>query len=688
MARQLPSEIEISTIKITKPGGDSELEIIPAPVEDGVTQELFINLSLKESIYDTGITGLLKIKEPSMVGDYFNFVGNEQVQISFRSPEPIDESYDLTLCVSNVKYLGDETEDALSGPSARAGAGWAFELVACESYLLDSGTLDYMDSDYIGKISDLIEENIAEKYLNPGITPFSFSENEMEIEETHNSIWLKKNHIMYPWGKDVHPPNLLSLMNNLAENAVTTDGPGHGVNFLFWQDFDGWHFKSIRKMIQDSDTSWGFGLFGSTPRTYIVSDSDIPEDQWTDGDPRIQSFRILSEYDHISCLQNGAYSSYYELVKPNYDNPYFDYIDFTTKHSSPGGQWGEREIVTYDYHRDSETWGDSDEGGRVEKEKLLPKTFYTSINIENPNNITPKSVRMYDESNLYGYFSDPYNSSSGLEYDYFGSLQTEGKYGKTNNILWQTMFDQTDLNGLDGEINIKTIQENIKKPLQERYKEYVAIKNLKESFNVYKRSVCCDKTAVVKNTFFAVIDDAIKVQDNGRSGIYEYSWREVELWPKDNIDEYEGEIITPEDAPITVVAIENGLSGIASLEGERKDPAYNVNELMNVDDGDDVFAGPGVNLADEDFNDYPEAFQVMPVGGYFKVGDDPCEEQEEGETGVYFHKHIVQMYRIPNYVLESVVPTEPNEEDPDDETPTEIYLFDVVNAHDGLCSCP
>ena len=541
-----------------------------------------------------------------------------------------------------------------------------------------------MDEDYIGKISDFEEENIASKYLNPNSTPMSHSKNSMEIEDTHNSLWLKKNHNMYPWGKDVHPPNLLSLMNNLCENSVTEDLMG--VNYLFWQDFDGWHFKSIRKIIDDSDTKWGFGLFGSdNARQYTITDKDVSWSDWEYGDPRIQSFRVLSEYNHMQSLQNGAYSSYYELIKPNYDDPYFDYLDFTTAHTkTESEEWGEREIVTYDYHRDSDKWGSPSVGGRVEEYKLLPETFETSINDNDPDDIDKKSRRKYDESGLYGYFSSPYNYYGELEYDYMGNIQNQGKNGKSNDIMWQTMFDQCNLN----HITLKTIQTQIKEPLREKYEQYVQMKNLKERWNVYRRSICCDKESLEKYTFFAVIDDAIKVQENGRAGIYEYSWREVEMWPKDAIEENEGEVVTPEDAPITVVAIEGGMSGTAALEEWGENPAYNINELMNIDEGNDVFAGPGVNLADEDFNDYPEAFQQMPVGGYFKVGDNPCEDLEEGETGVYFHKHIVQMYRIPNHVMETIIPVEQEaDEEPDPEIPTEIYLFDVPNAHDGLCGC-
>ena len=683
--RQLRSGIDIKHIKIRKPEGQV-MDIIPGPVESDVS--LFANLNLMESIFQTGITGLLKIKDPGVVGDHFNLIGNEKVDIIFQSPDIEDSYQELTFCVSNVRFLGDESAtEALSGLDSRAGAGWELDLISCESYFLDNGSteLEYMDGDYIGLNSDFVQ-TLAEKYFNPNQTVMSHAQNEMEIEETHNSLWLKKNHMMYPFGKDVHSPNLLSVMNNICENSVTTDLLG--VNYLFWQDFSGWHFKSIRKIIDDSDTTWGFGFFGEdNARTYFVTDKNQPVSEWVNGDPRIESFKIVSEYDHLSSLQNGAYSAYYELIKPNYDDDYFDSLDFSTTHTkSNSDYWGEREIITYDYHRDSDLWGEADSGGRIEQYKLIPDTFETSIDIGDPMNVSNKSRRIYDESNAYGYFSSPYNYHGNLDYDYMGSGHTQGKYGKTNDVLWQTMFDQTNL---DSHI-AKTIEKGIKEPTRKNYENYVKKKNLKEKWNVYKKSVCCDKEETQKNTFLAVIDDAVKVQDNGRAGIYEYSWREVEMWPKDFIEEDtldEVEVITPEGAPVTVIAIEGGMQGSVSseeVEGYNK-PAYNINELMNTDEENDVFAGPGVNLADEDYNDYPEAFQMMPIGGYFKVGDDPCEVAEEGESGVYYHKHIVQMYKIPSYVLETIVAQE-DEEDP--EIPTDIYLFDVPNAHDGLCSCP
>ena len=110
---------------------------------------------------------------------------------------------------------------------------------------------------------------------------------------------------------------------------------------------------------------------------------------------------------------------------------------------------------------------------------------------------------------------------------------------------------------------------------------------------------------------------------------------------------------------------------------------------MNIEDGENVYSGPGINVANDNLNDYPNGYQMMPVGGYFRIEEGPtpdiCDELGEGETNVYYHKHIVQMYRIPNHVLQTIVPEE--SEEPDPEIPTDVYIFDVPNAHDGICSC-
>ena len=248
--------------------------------------------------------------------------------------------------------------------------------------------------------------------------------------------------------------------------------------------------------------------------------------------------------------------------------------------------------------------------------------------------------------------------------------------------MWQSINDDTDLEAS----TLYNIQKYIKEPTKEKYKEYIDKKNLKEKWNVYRHSICCDKGDVEKFQFLAVIEDAKLVQDNDRGGIYKYSWREVEMWPTDDIQTMHPDYppLTEDDAPITIAPVPGGMEG--NIEDEATGTAaWNINELFNSVEGDNVFVGPGVNVADEDFNDYPEAFQMMPVGGYFKIDDNPCELEDGAD--VYFHKHLVQMYRVPMYILEGMTATGDIDHNYGDE-PVEIFFFDVPNAHDGLCNCP
>ena len=713
--KQTSSDINVEKIVLRNVRSETELKVLPAEVQDGVMEEIFVSLQINESIFSSGISGTLKFKEPSSVGDYFNMTGNEFIDIVIESPLIEDSRHELTFCVNDVRPLGDDALEATSGPSARPGAGWEVEFVSCESYILDWDNLDYMDKDFIGKIAgdDGLVNELAGKYLNPGVSDFSFAQKEMEIDPTHNWIWLKKNQSMYPWGKDVHPPNLMQLLNNLSENSIDEDMKG--ANYLFYADLDGWHFKSIRKMILDANEKGVLlgGDHGGKNEYAITDEEDWEKMQEGEPDRRIGAMITISEYDHLNLFKSGAYTAYYERIKPNYNDPYFDYLDFTTMHTHPlSTDWGGREIITYDYHRDvEENWGDNEDGGRVERFKIIPESVDTSINIDNPVNIERKSVRKHDHTGLYGYFDSPYNYYGDKSYDFLGSAALEGKQGKRNDILWQTMFDQTNL---EGKI-IKTIQEDVKVPTSENFKEHLQLINLKEKFNVYRHSICCDKQTIKPFVFLAVIEDAKKVTEDDRGGIYEYSWREVEIWPSDHVQSNLGTVISPEGSPVKIVTPPEGqgLAGTfrgANPEGEEwTNPAYNLNELMNTTDGTNVNVGPGINVADLEYNDYPESYQMMPVGGYFQVADDadilddPCDLQSN-ENDIMdgpwtMQRHIVQMYRIPNYMLgelnedgEVVKGTiAPNEEDalgdPDPTIPKDIYFFDVPNAHDGLCGC-
>jgi len=698
IGRRHTSDIIIEEIKIKKVNSDNEYVVVEKKKEKEENKkvesgDIFISLSMTESIFNAGVQGILKFREPvesdTSTGDKFNFTGGELIEIIIESPGIEESRKTLTFCVDDAKKLGNEASESLGGPAGRADAGWLLTFITCENFYLNWAEIDIAkDEDYIGHIAnseDSFDGNtglvnqLAEKYFNPEATDYSFSKNKMEIENTHNSVWLKTHHNMYPWGKDVHHDNLLSLITDLSENAVTEDQ--RGVNYLFYADLDGWHFKSIRKMIKDEAGSYFFGLLGKDPREYFITDMDVPEKDWNFGDPRIVAMNIISEFNHFKMWKDGAYSAYYELVKPNYDDPYFDYLDFVSSHQkSDADYWGEREVISYSYHDDE--WGGVDDGGRVEQFKILPDSIDT-------DGSSIKSRRFYDESGIYGYFSSPYNVPNYNTTDMFGALQTNGKYGPQNDIVWKSMFDQTDLGG---DVLYK-IQKEIKKPIRDSkvLEEFIQMKNLKERWKVYKESICCDSEESSKFEFFAVIEGAKKISgDEGRGGIYEYSWKEVEFWPNDHVLELdeETEELTDENSPIKIVTIPNGLHGSFREDDsdEWTNPAFNLNEFMNKTEGDEVYVGPGVNAASEEFNRYPYAHQMMPIGGFFNIDDKPCEIRENNEE-TYFHGHVVQMQKIPYTLLRSIVPTYEDESEDDINTPNEIYFFNVVNVHDGSCGC-
>ena len=734
--RQHTSDIIIESIKIKKIDDDNAYSIVEIKKgdegSDSEKGDIFISLSMTESIFNAGVQGILKFREPiesdTSTGDRFNFVGGELVEIIIESPDIKDSRKELTFCVDDAKKLGNEASEALGGPSGRADSGWLITFVSCENFYLNWAEIDVAkEEDYIGHIAksgstigraidavksivpglaglglDLLPDlgggsfdgkpglvnQLAEKYFNPKATDYSFSSKKMEIENTHNSVWLKSHHIMYPWGKDVHHENLMSMVTDLTENAVTEDQ--RGVNYLFYADLDGWHFKSIRKMLADEAGSYVFGLLGNDPREYFITDMDVDPEKWNFGDPRIIAMNVMSEFNHLKMWKDGAYSAYYELIKPNYDDPYFEYIDFVSSHQKSGANyWGEREIISYSYHDDP--WGDSGDGGRCEEFKLLPDSIDT-------NGSSVKSRRMYDENGLYGYFGSPYNSQNYSVTDKFGAMHSAGKYGPANDILWRNMFDQSDLSGE----TLYKIQKKIKKPIRDSgaIEKFVQMKNLKERWKVYKESICCEseELGAANNEFFAIIDGSRKISGNeGRGGIYEYSWKEVEFWPNEHVLESDenAEELTDENSPIKIVSVINGKHGTFNEEDSEEwtNPAFNLNELMNKTEGDDVFVGPGINAASEEFNNYPSGYQMMPVGGYFRatgdIEDDPCFIRGEGEE-TYHHGHIVVMKRMPYSFLNSIRPSAlGDEEELEDfgDVPEDIYYFNLPNAHDGLCLC-
>ena len=568
--RQLSNELKINNLVIKKRSGDDNtLQIIPAPENDGVWEEIFMNMSIRESIFNNGVSGFLKIREPGIMGDKFNLIGDEIVEIDMESPGIENASKSLKFCVTNVTYSGDEASQQLMGPGARADAHWRIEFGSCETLFLghidvssdvgggglfkfiektseedDTGPLAFLDESgevFIGpiaseeedrlvestsqkigrKVGDFVDdlfdddesddENfpkkglmnyIAEKYFDPDATPFSLSSNKMTIEPTHNNIVLSKQKPLYPWKKQGQPPTLIQTIYYIAENSVTEDLMG--VNYIFYADFDGWHFRSIRDIIQKSETDF-IGIALDSPRKYFITDFDFPEDEWKSGHPRIKSFRILKEYDHLKLFNMGAYSSKCKLWGPENSTGYESYKD----------RPGHKSLETADYNYLDVDWGGKDDGGQIEEYKLLTNEWYDHLES------TKKEIM---DDGIYGWFGTNYNAPI-VSYP---ATMPKGK--RTQTYSWQAQFDQTKLKasllhkiikvipnkkfGSDcenensedcGKVSTACLFGSIKPSATTTFRR-------KEKWEIFENVVCCgsseDEEEMEKYAFYAVIESA------------------------------------------------------------------------------------------------------------------------------------------------------------------------------------
>ena len=133
-----------------------------------------------------------------------------------------------------------------------------------------------------------------------------------------------------------------------------------------------------------------------------------------------------------------------------------------------------------------------------------------------------------------------------------------------------------------------------------------------------------------------------------------------------------------------------------SISGVSADIIYNQYSLVDFDnstyDFDDpstdddaeypreVLIGPGINANDTE-SEYPESFNMMPIGGYKKLTE--LEGDIDLECSATPFGHIVKMSSV-SYEEAFKVGIEPRNY-PIDSTQKRFFYFSAQNAHDGNC---
>ena len=443
----------------------------------------FIEMSLNEGMLNSFIYGHLDVRNSDDWIGKLNFTGTERIIIKFGFGDS-DIISEFICTIYSVKIINNFVDNSTkkvnqpSGVSERT-ISYRMEFISEDAFntVFDKSLL-YGDKDFVGYIATSGRGEI------PGLVN-KIAETlkvNIDIEPTRNSVWLKSNEISFPSGVPKGQIRISQLMQYLCKYAVSPNNT-NAVNYFFWKDRSGYHFKSIEKILKDSG--------GKVAATFNLNTDDETDIN------KVRGIEVINQYDSLDFLNNNVYSSHYVRTRPNYDDPYMDFLS-----SVAGFTY---DVIDYDYHRD---WGNIK---HIEQYKLLSKTISTSPIHENkkPKPFTREGDEVFgyydltahnevnsdDHTKRYSVdsgFGSGSNSGNRSWWDYLSRDVVVGGHiihhdSRTTNNTWQPQFDMTELEIAP----LYTIIKKIREPLLDKRREFVRLKNIKRRWEAYRCVVCC-----------------------------------------------------------------------------------------------------------------------------------------------------------------------------------------------------
>ena len=164
-------------------------------------------LTINESMFQTGVSGVLNFTDTGDIVQTLPVRGGEELEIEIYN-QRTDDTIALKFYVHTVTCISDEQQErkASSGKLRE----WKLEFTSYETlYLNYTEPVIFEDGDdFVTKIvSDEGDEQdglvnvLADRFFNPSETSNSIQN--MDVEPTGNSVWLKKNQKLYPFRKTV-----------------------------------------------------------------------------------------------------------------------------------------------------------------------------------------------------------------------------------------------------------------------------------------------------------------------------------------------------------------------------------------------------------------------------------------------------------------------------------------------------
>jgi hypothetical protein len=713
--------LSINSIKITHARTKNEWVVVINNQSNGYLEQL----TFDESIFGTIPSGTLILRDPGdMIGD-FNFTGKDLIEINItdRFGENIDLPFYYVYQAARATDYADRTQPRL-----------VILKFIHESYFFNE-RLPFKFEEDIKDICKATPEGTfdGDNWVQKLFEQY-FIDEEYNLSSTENYAWLKPRPMTYPSGRVVDHSKVLTLLNYLAENANTKkEEDKTRADFFFWKDLKSTNFISLGELIKE-ESKMDFGI--------QARDSLDTIDE--KGRQKIDSVRFHPALSLMELENSGVFASYYERIAPNLSNPFFNYSDYGVGITKSNILFKIEEHFPEDiykiYEKAPATQNPFEPGlvdNLIQGDQLNLEFYDTVVG----TTMAAYTKRFYDDGK-FGYFDSAFYNNSVYEptYGFYteqGVTAEEVMGHRQTQLMWQTMFDIEEFNPVVGQIttdpggglgdggldsgggfppelftssleatdtidkNIAKIYIDIKKTAAQKRATYLALRRIKEKWNIFKYVVCC---LDANTSFWALITGASAIKGEGqtepntRAKAYRYSWQEVEFipiriagvtlngstcTPTDQIAgteiceacdvtcngqtfgfegaEYE---YTESNPGFKVVSFQWGRSGGYTQGFE----AFNINEVMNFENEDKKYAGPGTNLIADG---YPLGTINQAIGNH-PSKDDACVPLTHGQ--------IVKMYQIEMHSIRGLTfcPTLLKR------TPY-LYLFDAQNDKEGPC---
>jgi hypothetical protein len=631
---------------------------------------IFEQLIIEEGIFGTVPSGILVIRDPSDAMADFNFSGKDLLTLN------ITDRNGQTLTINNfyiyqvsrgTDYIDKTTPKLLNLKFVH------------ESYFFNERVpVDIIED--IKLISDATANGdiTGDSWVKDMFSIF-FPNDTFYVSKTTNYAWLKNKPITYPAGTKTDQIKVLNLLNYLAENSnvQNTLVSAPVADVFFWKDLVSTNFISLSTLIQSEPVAY---------YTTIDRDSYPTASDPNNREEKIDAVNVTPNISFMELENAGTFGAYYERIDPNFENPYFKFLDDTESVVKKNVIYRIKDLFPTAIYNFYTSGTDTD--------YPLDFTISDVIKFDDfrleylSNNTTGVSLshysrRVYPDSS-FGYYDESYYNSSGSEpsYSYYsleGITAPQNTPSRNSVTLWQTMYDIDEADPFgdttNRTLNIPKVYISIKKALMTKNAAYFKLRKLKEKWNVFKNVVCCINTG--NDSFMAIITGSAGLtaaSSPTRAKSYAYSWEEVEAVPKvlgfttaTTLD-FEGGFLTDfaqTNPNFFIKKLTNGRKGTVT---PRKFEAYNINEYTNKTSGSAEYGGPGTNFT---ATGYPAGLRNVAVGSYPNT-TNPCNDVAHGQ--------LVKMFQVDIRTIRGLTFTDQEYKN----TPV-IYMFETQNDKEGQC---